>query len=317
MPNKIEFKVGLFIVVTVFLIIASIGYIAYRKGIFESVHTYTLSSKSGEDLTEGMPVVFSGFKIGIVRTLELSEDGRVLVKIRVPERHIKWVRSDSRFIVSKPFIGSPRIIVLTDNLSSPVLSTEEVPEVTTLSDINETIKKLQPVVEEAKKITANIEKITADLAAPEGDVQKILRNSERITANLSRKESLLEMLIRDEKSVHAIYQALKKTEDITSQVDSILKKVDTMAAKTDETVYGEEGALPLVRKILKDLLVKLEKINAALDNVVKISADASDFTTDLKLLRGEIDATMNSINDLAKELNRKIPFKEKPEIKLP
>ena len=30
------------------------------KGVFENVYTYTLSSKSGEDLTEGMPVVFAG-----------------------------------------------------------------------------------------------------------------------------------------------------------------------------------------------------------------------------------------------------------------
>ncbi|MFA4915981.1 MAG: MlaD family protein [Syntrophales bacterium] len=317
MTNKIEFKVGLFIIATVCLIIAAIGYTVYRKGFFERVETYTLASKTGEDLTEGMPVVFSGFTIGTVRTLELSEDGRVLIKIRVPERHVKWIRSDSRFIVSKPFIGSSRIIVLTDNLNSPALLEEEVPEVTKLSDIDETIKKLQPVIEEAKKITANIEKITANLADPNGDVQKILRNSEKITANLSSKESLLEMLIRDEQSVQAIYQTLGKTRDITSHADSILQKVDTMAAKTDEMIYGKEGTLPLVHKILQDLLVKLEKINAALDNVVKISADVSDSTTDIKLLRSEIDLAVNSINDLVKELNQKIPFKSKPEIKLP
>ncbi|MDO8785907.1 MAG: hypothetical protein Q7J12_06780, partial [Syntrophales bacterium] len=101
------------------------------------------------------------------------------------------------------------------------------------------------------------------------------------------------------------------------QVNSILKKVDTMVVKTDETIYGKEGILPLVRKILEDLLIKLAIINTALDNVVKISADTADATTDLKLLKTEIEATVGSVDDLIKELSRKIPFKEKTEIKLP
>ena len=305
MPAKTEFKVGLFIIVTTLLIIGSVGYVAYKKGVFEEVHTFTLSSRSGEELTEGMPVVFSGFKIGVVHTLELSENGRVLIKIRVPERHVKWIRSDSMFIVSKPFIGSSRIVVLTDDLSSPVLSKEKVPEVTTANDINEAIKKLQPIFEEVNKIVANVEKVTADLADPHGDVRKILRNSEQITAGV-------DSILKDD-----VREILKNSGQVTARVDSILKKVDAMAAKTDETMYGKEGLLPLVRKILEDLLVKLGKIDAALDNVVKISADTAEATTDLKLLRSEIDATVNSINDLVKEINRKIPFKEKPEIKLP
>lgn len=305
MPAKIELKVGLFIIVTTLLIIGSVGYVAYKKGVFEEVRTFTLSSKSGEELTEGMPVVFSGFKIGVVHTLELSDNGSVIIKIRVPERHVKWIRSNSRFIVNKPFIGSSRIVVLTDDLSSPVLSKEKVPEVATANDINEAIKKLQPMFEEVNKVVANVEKVTADLADPQGDVRKILRNSEQITAGV-------DSILKDD-----VREILKNSEQITARVDSILTKVDTMAAKTDETMYGKEGLLPLVRKILEDLLVKLGKIDAALDNVVKISADTADSTTDLKLLRSEIDATVNSINNLVKEINRKIPFKEKHEIKLP
>ena len=54
MSQRIEFKVGLFITITTVLIMASIGYVFYQKGIFARVHTYTLSSKTGETLAEGM-----------------------------------------------------------------------------------------------------------------------------------------------------------------------------------------------------------------------------------------------------------------------
>ncbi|HLA04534.1 MAG TPA: MlaD family protein, partial [Syntrophales bacterium] len=314
---KTELKVGLFLIISTMLIAASIGYVAYRKGFFAKVYTFTLSSKSGEDLTEGMPVVFSGFKIGTVHALELSDDGSVIIKIKIPERHVKWIRMDSTFIVNKPFIGSARIVVVTDNLQSAVLSPKKAAEVVNVSDINEAIKKLQPLLEKVDKIAGNIEILTKNIADPKGNVHKILANAENLTANLAQKKSFLEMAISDRESIDAIHAALKKTRDITTQVEAILQRVDKMAGKTDDMVYGEEGALPTVIKALKDVLAKLEKLNTTIDNINKISNEAADSTSDLKVLREQIDAAVTSLDNLATELEKKIPFKKAPEIKLP
>lgn len=317
MTQKIELKVGLFLIVSTMLIAAAIGYVAYKKGFFAKEYTFTLSSKSGEELTEGMPVVFSGFRIGTVYALGLSGDGSVIIKIKIPERHVKWIRMDSTFIVNKPLLGSARLVVVTNNLQSAVLSPEKVTEVVTVSDINEAIKKLQPLLEKIDRIAGNTETLTKNLADPKGSVHKILANAENLTANLAQKKSLLEMAISDRESIDSIYAALKKTKDITAQVETILKRVDKMAVKTDDMVYGEEGALPTVIKALKDVLAKLEKLNTTVDNINKISNEAADSTSDLKVLREQIDAAVTSVDDLARELEKKIPFKKAPEIKLP
>lgn len=310
MIRRVELKVGLFLIISAVLIAAAIGYIAYKKGFFAKVYTFTLTSKSGEDLTEGMPVVFSGFKIGTVHALELSEDGSVLIKIKIPERHVKWIRADSTFITNKPLIGSARIVVVTNNLQSPILSSEQAPEVVSVSDINETIKKAQPLLEKVNKIAGNIEKLTASLAAPRSDVHKILANAEKLTANLAQKKSFLEMAISDQESIESIYATLKQAKDITAQVKAILEK-------TDDMVYGEDGVLSTIGKGLKDVLAKLEKLDVTIDNINKISGEAADSAADLKVLRNEIDAAVNSIGELARELEKKIPFKKAPEIKLP
>jgi phospholipid/cholesterol/gamma-HCH transport system substrate-binding protein len=84
--------------------------------------------------------------------------------------------------------------------------------------------------------------------------------------------------------------------------------------RADDQMYGQDGVLPLVRTILKDVIVKLQKMNVAVDNVVKISADTAESTKDLRVLRTEIDATVNSIGNLVKEIDRKIPFKRQPEV---
>ncbi|HYA13632.1 MAG TPA: MlaD family protein [Syntrophales bacterium] len=283
MSKKFEFKVGLFVVVTSILIVVCVIYLAYNKGFFTREYIYTLSSKTGEDLTEGMPVLFSGYKIGRVETLELNDQGILLIKIRIPEQHAKWIRSDSTFSLYKPLIGSSRLIVTTEHLNSPELSPKTIPEIVVVNDINETIKKVQPILEKVDKVVTNIEKITSTLA---------------------KRDTLIEMAVGTPESAKSVNESLKKIRDIL--------------AKTDEQVYGSDGVLSIVRNILKDILTKLGKIDAALDNVVKISADTADSTKDLKVLRAEIDATVNSISKLVNEIDKKIPFKKEPEaIKLP
>lgn len=317
MMQKTELKVGLFLIITSVMIAVSIGYVAYKKDFFAKIHTFTLAAKSGEDLTEGMPVVFSGFKIGTVHALELSKDGSVLIIIKIPERHIQWMRTDSVFIVNKPLIGSARIVVVTDNLQSAILSSEQVPEVTNVSDINETIKQARPLLDKVNRIASNVETITATVAAPQGSVQKMLAHAEKLMNTLAQKKSILEMAISNQDSLDALYAAMKQTKDITSQVEGILQKADAMVVKTDAMVYGDEGTLPIINKALKDVLAKLQKLNTTVDNINKLSTDAAASTSDLKGLREQIDTTITSLNELVKEIEQKIPFKKALEIKLP
>lgn len=296
MPKNIAFRVGLFVVVTVLLITAFVGYVAYKKDVFSKVYTFTFSSKSGEGFSEGMPLVFSGFEIGKVQSLELNEKGVVLIKIKVPERHVKWIRSDTIFILDRPLIGSAKIVVYTENLNSPVLSTDMVPEIYPVDSINEAIQKVQPIL---KKIDT------------------ILANSVKITTNLSGKETLLEMATGDRESVKSINELLKKSKDIGYKLDSILKKADSLTAKTDEGIFGADGLLPLIRTMLKDIIGKLEKLNATINDLPEISSNVSKSTGDLDKLRQDIDATIDSSNELLKNIDRILPGKKEREINLP
>jgi phospholipid/cholesterol/gamma-HCH transport system substrate-binding protein len=283
MSRNIQFKVGLFIIISSVMILSFVGYVAYKKGFFAKQHTYTLSSKSGENLTEGMPVVFSGFKIGRVDSLELNEDGLVIIKIKVPDQHIKWIRADSIFILEKPLIGSSRIYIATANLNSPQLPETVIPQIVEVNDINDAVKNIKPILEKIGSIADNIETLISNLADPDGDLTKILSN----------------------------------TRNFTRQADGILKKVDAMAEKTDEQLYGSQGVLAHVQTILKDLIVKLKKIDPVLDNIHKISADTADTTRDLKILRQDIDSMVDDINKVVNDIDKLIPLKKETQLKLP
>ncbi len=317
MFRSLEFKVGLFMLITSALIVAAVGYVAFKKDVFSRVDTYTLASYSGEDLAEGMPVLQSGFKIGRVDSLELSSDGRVLISIKIPHRYAKWLHEDSVFIINKPLFGAPRIVVSTKNMKSPPLSPETIKEVVVANDINETIKKLEPVVERLNRITINIETLTANLADPQGDVNQILRNTASLAERLSRTESLLDLAVGNPETVAAVQAALQNTREITNEMNLILQKVDGMAAKSDEALYGKDGVLPSVRTLLVDLVGKLARLDQFLVHANNVGANLDASTKDLQVLRKDIDETVGTLNNLVKELDRKIPFKKEPRIKLP
>lgn len=251
-----ELKVGLFIVCTAVLLAAALLYLAVGKGVFETMHTFTLSSRSGDGFTEGMPVDFSGFNIGKVQALELNDKGIVLIKIKIPDRHVKWVRSDSTFILYRPLIGVARIVVTTSDLSSPPLDPNQVPEVAIVNDINDAIARIEPVLDQVTKIADHVEQLTRTLSDPRGNLNQLLGNAEKITANLASKKSLVEMAVSDEESVRALNDSLKQLKEITINVNRILAKVDKMADKTDHEIYGKDGALPQVNVILKDVIGK-------------------------------------------------------------
>jgi len=305
-----EFKVGLFIISTTIIILAALLYLANEKGVFAKVYTFTLSSKSGDGFTEGMPVVFSGFNIGKVSMLELNDKGIVLIKIKIPQRHVKWIKTDSAFILYRPLIGAARIVVMTNNLNSPPLPEDKIVVVETVNDINDAIKKVQPLLEKVMQIAENLEHLSNNLANPQGELSRILGNAQKITATLSTKKSILEMVIADEESVKSLHEALKKIKDIVT-------KIDKMADKTDEQLYGKEGTLPNINKILKDIAGKLQKLDATVDNLNKISKDTSEGVKDFRMLRSDIDDTVNAIDDVVKKLDNLISSKKDPEFKLP
>jgi len=312
-----EIKVGLFIGCTTIMIVLALLYVARGKGVFETMHLYTLSSRSGDGFTEGMPVVFSGFNIGKVQKLELNDQGVVLIKIKIPNRHVKWIRSDSAFILYRPLIGAARIDVITTNLNNPSLDPEKIPEVTIVNDINDAIAKIEPVLEKVTQIAENVERLTRNLSDPQGNLNRVLGNAEKITTNLASKKSLVEMAVSDEESVQALNTSLKKLKDITVNVDRLLTKVDKMADKTDSELYGKDGTLPQVNVILKDIVGKLHKLDKTVDNINKISTDTAEGMKDFHLLRSDINDVVNSLDNVVKKLDAIVGSKKAQELKVP
>jgi len=311
--RTIQYKVGLFIILTLLLVAAALLLVAYKKDLFADLAQFRLESDSGEGLTTGMPVLFSGFEIGKVRELELSDKGKVLITIAVPRQHVRWIREGSVFTLEKPLVGSPRIVVKTDDPLAKELP-EGVPvPIKMVDDINEIIKKAQPLVERIQSVADNLDRMTAD----GGELKGIITDTRRITKMLAEKKSLLEMATGDKKGQETVMRTLEQAAVAAEGVNATIAQVRGILDKADESVLGDKGSVAALNRILLDIEAKFKRLDALVDNAVTMSADLQGSTQDITLLRKEVDETVSSVRTLIQDIRNNLPFEQKKEIRLP
>ena len=103
-----------------------------------------------------------------------------------------------------------------------------------------------------------------------------------------------------------------------------LDGVNAILAKADQRVFAKGGVMDdaqstvvELRHVLEDARGSLKKVDAVLVEAQAVGANARVATQDLGSLRGEVDASLRKVNRLVDELNRKWPFAQKTEIRLP
>lgn len=308
--NKLHFRVGVFTLVSLLLGGGFILYWLNARGFFEGTYQLQLAAVSADNVAPGVPLVFSGIKIGQVTSLGLTDDGGVIIRAQLLMRHAKWLREDSSFVLDKPIVGGAKIRVESPNLASPPL-----PNNSTMLLLSSDITKDIPVlVERFKVILANIEHLTR----PGGEMNATLANAQKITERMSGEYGVMEGILGSKEKARALTDALDKTR-------TLMIKLDAMAAKTDQWLFAKEGmadntraALTQIRGLLTDAQTSLKKADAVLKNAVDISANVSSSTQDLAQLRSEVDEAVQRASTLINEISRKWPFATKdPEVKLP
>lgn len=305
---KTRFKVGLFAVIFILVTFASLLMFAIKKDLFESLHTFTLLSRTGEELREGMPVFFSGFRIGVVSDLALNDAGHVLATVKIPERHAQWVRGSSTFTLEKPFIGETKIVLESKNLASGPPYETQLFVMGVVDDINEVIKRTRPIIDRLDRIAGNIENITREA----GTLNQSLSQINAISAKLAKKSSLLEMATDDKQAVLALNQSLRQMPKLIEHYEALSADMQGLVRDAKHDALGPKGSIMRVNRLLDQLLVDLEKIDAEqlnqlFTNAARASADVATSTEDLQLLRRQIDESIVRWNRLLKKANDVIP----------
>ena len=306
---NLELKARLLMLFMLLLVCGSALYVLYARGAFDATQKLVLMADDSEGVVVGMDLTFSGFPIGRVRRIELAEDGKVRILIDVAATDAHWLRTSSVFTLVRGIVGSTNIRAYSGVLNDPGLPDGAVRTVLQ-GDASAEIPK---VISAAKDLIDNLNSLTGS----GGAVGMMLANLQTLTGRLNGPGGALTVLLGSEAEA-------KKLTLTLDRANALLARLDGLAAKADNQVFGDKGVMPETRAavvqlnaLLGDARASLKKVDAVLLDAQAISGNVKNATDDLGALRGEVDANLRKIDSLINEVNRKWPFARDTEIKLP
>lgn len=306
---NLELKARLLLLFMLLLVCGSALYVMYARGAFESTQSLVLMADDSEGVVVGMDITFAGFPIGRVRRIELAEDGKARILVDVAQKDAHWLRTSSVFTLVKGIVGGPNIRAYTGLLNDPLLPDGAVRSVLQ----GDASAEIPRVISAAKELIDNLNNLTGS----SGSVGTSLANLQVLTGRLNGPGGALTVLLGSEAEAKKFSVTLERT-------NALLAKLDGIAAKTDNQVFGDKGVLPETRAtvvqlnaMLGEARVSLKKVDAILVDAQAITSNAKDATSDLGALRGDVEASLRKVEGLVSEINRKWPFARDAEMKLP
>ncbi len=308
-PPHLEFKATLLLVALLVMVGAAALYLSYARGAFENTQQLVLVADDSEGVSVGMDITFAGFPVGRVRRTELAADGNVHILVDVPVKEARWLRTTSVFTLVRSLVGGTNIRAYSGVLTDPPLPDGAVRNVLR-GDATAEVPRLMA---DARQLLQNLNAISAEGSA----VNESLANLKAFTQKLNGQGGVMSALLGGDAEAKKLLTALDRT-------NTLLARLDGLAAKADTQVFGNEGlvrdaktTVTQLNAMLLDARASLKQVDAVLKEAKAVGANVNAATTDLGALRADVETSLRNVDGLINELNRKWPFKRDTELKLP
>jgi len=305
----LERKAAALLVLTVVLVLGSLVYLLYARGVFEPTQSLVLTADDSDGVVAGMDMTFSGFPIGRVHTIELAEDGMVRIFIDVQSKDAHWLRESSVFTLVKGIVGGTTIKAYTGILTDPPLPPGAVRPVLR----GDATAEIPQIMASAKELLSNLSQMTASDSA----LGQSLGNMQSLSEKMQGSSGVLGAVMGNDADARRVGQVLERAEQV-------LARMDRMVQRADQQVFDADGVMPQVKStvlelngLLADTRQSLKKVDAVLVQAEGIGSNVQSATEDLGQLRTEVDANLRKIEAMVTDLQRKWPFARQPALELP
>lgn len=277
------------------LFFTAIAFMGKQSTVFNKTFTVSAVFKNVEGLKDGDAVWLSGVRIGMVKSVTIAEEGKVIVKMSLRERQNEFIKKDATANIGSDGLVGNKIVVIRPGSASQIIHDEDTINSFSPTDTQELFNIAKDVGTNTKSITEDLKVITAKLNKGEGIVGELIhegelstevrqlinslkmasQNTNRATADLQRMmheintgDGLLAKLIRDSSYVHTFEKTLSNVKDvgdnskvISENLKDIIKKMDS-----ENNAIGVLLADTAFAKRLKTTLDNAESASAKLDD---------------------------------------------------
>ncbi len=304
--NKMKIAVGIFTFFTILFLSLAIFFILKYKGMFEKSYTYAFYAKSAESFDIGTPIKYSGFEIGSINKIDFTYDGEVFVHFTVKKKNTKWINRRAYLLLRKPLLGGSTISLIAD-ANYPVITPNAILSYEVQDDIDSLIVQLKPVLENVKNVIANIDKLTQELADPNGSLMRTMDNVEKVSSNFADNDSLIDAVMGEKKSaknitqsIESLKETMKEIQKITVGANKILKEVDDGIIKPTQKIPGN------INDILEDIKKKLKNLDGLVNSIGKSDKDIVVLKEQILLGVDKANELIDSVNSLLEDDKREV-----------
>ncbi len=308
--DKIKLAVGVFVLVLSISVVAFSYFLLKEKGFFSERFTYSFDVVSARFFSVGMPLQLSGFEIGVIQKIQLKDDARVNILFSVKKENLKWINEETYLMIKKPLIGSPHIEVHS-KLGLDVLKEGSKVTMVISDDINDMIARLEPVVTKLTNIIDNVETITLYLASNDSELVHTLQNLDTFSTRLLKDKSLLTTITGDENSTQSVVKSLNETLVLMNEMKKIVFDVSKISSSLDKKIVEpSSNSVKELEAILRDVRLKLEKLDSMVESVGSYDKDLLD-------IKEEVSVAIQKSNQIMDKVDSMMQDEENNEVSLP
>lgn len=298
----VEAKAAALLLLMLALILGSMAYLMYARGVFESTQQLVLVADDAEGVIVGMDLTYAGFPVARVRRIELAEDGKARIVLDVPRKDARWLRSSSIFTMERGMVGDTRLRAFSAMLSDPPLP-EGAQRPVLRGDITAEIPRL---IASLRMLIENVEAMTQ----AESSLNLSLDQVQGFTRRLNGNSGALGVILGNDANARKVITALDRT-------NALLLKADERIFGVKGVMDDAQGSIRQLSALLGEARISLQKVDSVLVDAQAIAGNAKVASTDLGALRAQVEASLRKIEFLVNEINRKWPFARDAQITLP
>lgn len=304
----LETKVGLVALLALLGIVALLVFVGREKDLFTKKFNVNFVAKNGRGISIGMPVKFSGFKVGKVKYMELEGGAVVMVTMEINRKYQKWMRVGARArLIKEGFIGEPFIEITGGHEEKTMLEEGALMPFERRAGIEELINAAKPALNEIKEMIHYANN-------PEGDMKSSLANIRALSAELMEARHELSSTIRETNALIKKSSALMDTVGdeggpILASTKNILTNLEGISSKLVPVMERMEKISERAEEATATIPSTAVKIESVLDNLETITGVMAAESSTLRQTLFDAKETIGETKEVIRGVKRSWPVK--------
>jgi phospholipid/cholesterol/gamma-HCH transport system substrate-binding protein len=264
--NTRALAVGIFIFLALVIFIVGVLTLGGQRKTFANTIDLRAVFNDVNGLQSGSNVWYAGVKVGTVKSMRFTPEGRVEVLLGIEEEAKEYIHQGVRARVGADGLIGNKIIVLTGgDAALPLIAGGQTIAAESVVNMDELMNTLQANNKNLLAITTDFKNVSRQLAGGEGTIGRLL-NDNTIALDLERTLATLQ-------------RAMQHTETLTTNLSAYTGQLQRKGSFTND--------------LISDTVI-FSRLRATVSQIEGLSQSASEVVNNLKTTTSSVNASLAS-----------------------